>query len=389
VAIPLTYNLRSLRQRWSSAVVAVLGIAGTVGVFVAMLALARGFQSTLVASGSPNNAIVVRAGANAEMVSAVTLEQVKVIEQLPGVARGTNGPRVSSERVLIAAIPLKSTGTDANAQVRGVSANVLSVHDTVHITRGRFFQPGLAEILVGKNAATSYSGFTVGNAVKFGGGSWKVVGLFDSGGSAFDSEIWADAAVLAQVYQRRQNVFQSVTVRLTSPAAFTAFKDAITSDPRLTLDTERETVYYARQSELLTKWINVLGSIIAVIMGLGAIFGALNTMYSAVASREREIATMRALGFGGMSVVVSFVFESLVIAWVGALIGCIAVLPLNGLTTGTMNWKTFSHLSFAFRIDAPLMLGGIGFGLLMGFIGGVFPAVRAARRPIVVALRDL
>lgn len=389
MAIPLSYNLRSLTQRWSSAVVSVLGIAGTVGVFVAMLSLARGFQATLVASGSPQNAIVLRPGSNSELASVVTLDQVKIIEQLAGVAHGKNGPRVSSEVVVIAAIPLKSTGTDANVQVRGVSANVLQVRDVVRMARGRFFQPGLSELIVGKNAATAYSSLTVGSTIKIGGNAWKVVGQFDSGGSAFDSEIWADAAMLAQVFQRPQNIFQSATVRLTSPEAFTKFKDAITSDPRLTLETEREREYYGRQSRTLTKMINVLGSLIALIMGLGAVFGALNTMYSAVASREREIATMRALGFSGGSVIVSFIFESLVIAFVGAVIGCLVVLPLNGLTTGTMNWQTFSHLSFAFRIDASLMLGGIAFGLLMGFIGGVFPAIRAARRPIVVALREL
>jgi len=259
----------------------------------------------------------------------------------------------------------------------------------VKITRGRMFKPGLGELLVGKNAAQSYAGLNLGNAIKLGGAAWKVVGIFESGGSAFDSEIWADAAVLDQVYQRPQNIFQSATVRLASPSAFAAFKDALTSNPRLTLQTEREIVYYERQSRALTKMIKVLGTLIALVMGLGAIFGALNTMYAAVAARAREIATMRALGFGSASVVVSFIFESLMIALVGAVLGCLIVLPLNGLTTGTINWQTFSHLSFAFRIDAPLLLGGVIFGLLMGFIGGVFPALRAARRPVVIALREL
>jgi putative ABC transport system permease protein len=389
MAIPVIYNLRSLRQRWSSAVVAVVGIAGTVGVFVAMLALARGFQATLVASGSPRNAIVMRAGANTEMVSALTLEQVKLVAELPGVERSKSGPRISAEVVVIAAIPLRNTGTDANVQVRGVSGNVQQVRDMVKITRGRMFKPGLGELLVGKNAAQSYAGLNLGNAIKLGGAAWKVVGIFESGGSAFDSEIWADAAVLDQVYQRPQNIFQSATVRLASPSAFAAFKDALTSNPRLTLQTEREIVYYERQSRALTKMIKVLGTLIALVMGLGAIFGALNTMYAAVAARAREIATMRALGFGSASVVVSFIFESLMIALVGAVLGCLIVLPLNGLTTGTINWQTFSHLSFAFRIDAPLLLGGVIFGLLMGFIGGVFPALRAARRPVVIALREL
>lgn len=389
VAIPIIYNVRSVRQRWSSAVVAVLGIAGTVGVFIAMLALSRGFQATLVASGSPSNAIVLRAGSNTEMVSAVDLDQVKIVEELPGVDRGKGGTRVSAEVVVVASLPLKSTRTDANVQIRGVSANVLHVRDNVRVTGGRPFTPGLTELIVGKNAANTYADFGLGQSVSFGGSQWKVVGIFDAGGSAFDSEIWTDAAVLNQVYQRPQNIFQSATVHLTSPSAFKQFKDAITRDPRLSLQTEPETRYYARQSEMLSKVITVLGTLVSLIMAFGAVFGALNTMYSAVAAREREIATMRAIGFGSVSVVVSFIFESLLIALLGAVIGCIVVLPLNGFTTSTINWQTFSHLAFAFRIDSQLMLFGILFGLAMGFIGGVFPAIRAAKRPIVIALREL
>ena len=389
MAIPVIYNLRSLRQRWTSAIVAVLGIAGTVGVFIAMLALARGFEATLAASGSPNNAIVLRAGANVEMTSILELDQIKVVEQAPGVDRAKGGARISPEVVVIAAVPLKSTGTDANVQIRGVSADVLEVRQGVRVTRGRFFRPGLTELVIGKNVATTYAGFSLGARVRFGGSAWTVVGIFDAGGSAFDSEIWSDAAVLNQAYQRPQNIYQSATVRLTSPAAFTRFKDAITSDPRLTLETERETQYYAKQSEIVTTMITVLGTLVALVMAVGAVFGALNTMYSAIAAREREIATMLAIGFDATSVVVSFMFESLLIALAGAVIGCIAVLPLNGLTTGTINWQTFSHLAFAFQIDAVLMLYGVAFGLLMGFVGGVFPAVRAARRPIAAALREL
>jgi putative ABC transport system permease protein len=389
MAIPVVYNLRSLRQRWSSAVVAVFGIAGTVGVFVAMLALSRGFRATLVSSGSPDNAIVLRAGATTEMVSGFLLDQVKIVEELPGVARDKNGPRVSAEVVVIAAVPLKNTDTDANVQIRGVSADVLDVRRSIHVTRGRFFKSGLNEIIVGKSAMAMYTGFELGKTVTVGGTPWKIVGVFDAGGSAFESEIWTDANVLNQVYQRPQNVFQSLTVHLTSASAFTRFKDALTSDPRLTLQAEQELSYYERQSRVLTKIITVLGTLVSLVMALGAIFGALNTMYSAVAAREREIATMRAIGFGSGSVVVSFIFEALFIAFVGAVIGCIAVLPLNGLTVGTINFQSMSQLAFAFRIDPILMALGVLFGLAMGFIGGVFPAIRAARRPIVVALREL
>jgi putative ABC transport system permease protein len=370
-------------------VVAVLGIAGTVGVFVAMLSLARGFRATLVASGSAGNAIVLRAGATSEMMGAVSLDQIKVLEDEPGVARSANGPLVTQEVVVVAPFPLASTGTDANVQVRGVSANVLDIRKNVKIVEGRFFQPGLAELIVGKNASHSYAGLTLGNTVKFGGGNWKVVGIFDAGGSAFDSEVWCDARILNQIYHRPENIFQSVTVHLTNPDALQQFKDSVTSDPRMTVDISREIDYYEKQSRTLSRLIIVLGSMVAVVMGIGAIFGALNTMYSAVSERSREIATMRALGFGSGSVIVSFVFEALFIAFVGGLLGCLVVLPLNGLTTGTMNWQTFSHLAFAFKITPALLGIGILFSLLMGLIGGVPPAVRAARRPVAIALREL
>jgi putative ABC transport system permease protein len=389
MAIPIVYNVRSLGARWTSTVVAVLGIAGTVGVFVAMLSLARGFEATLVASGSARNAIVRRAGATSEMDSSVMLEQVRVVEDAPGVARGDGGPLVSPEVVVIASFPLKGRGVDGNAQVRGVSPKALTVRPTVKIVAGRAFQPGLSELLVGSNVAASYDGLELGKTVRFGGGTWTVVGVFDSGGSAYDSELWCDYSVLRQVYQRPLNMFQSATVRLTSPDALTSFKDALTSDPRVTVQIDREIDYYAKQSRQLTTLITVLGSIIAIVMGIGAVFGALNTMYSAVSERAREIATLRALGFGSGSVVVSFVVESLCIAFVGGLLGCVVVLPLNGLTTGTINWQTFSHLAFAFRVTPGLLAMGLAFALLMGLIGGVPPAVRAARAQIASALREL
>jgi putative ABC transport system permease protein len=389
MAIPLTYNLNSLRVRWNSAVVAILGIAGTVGVFVAMLSLAKGFKVTLTSSGLPTNAIVLRGGATSEMESAINLDQARVIEDAPGIARGPAGALVSPEVVVIAAFPLKATGTDANVQVRGVSPRVMQVRDQVRIVSGHFFQPGLNELVVGRNVARTYSGFELGNTVKFGGGTWTVAGVFDAGGSAFDSEIWCDANALNAVYKRPQNIFQAVTVHLTSPDAFTRFKDALTSDPRITVQAEREIAYYDKQSRAITTLITVLGYIVATVMGVGAIFGALNTMYSAVAERSREIATMRALGFGEGSVVTSFVFEALCIALVGGALGCIGVLPLNGLTTGTMNWQTFSHLAFAFKVTPALLLGGLIFALVMGVLGGVPPAIRAARARVAVALREL
>jgi putative ABC transport system permease protein len=389
VAIPVIYNLRSVKARWTSAIVAVLGIAGTVGVFVAMLSLARGFKATLVSSGSRDNAIIMRAGATSEMTGGVTIDTVKIVQDAPGISRSSDGPLVTPEVVLVAPIPLISTGTDANVQVRGVSKNVLEIRRQIKIVQGRMFTPGLTEIVVGKNANISYAGLTLGNTISLGSVRWLIVGVFDAGGSAFDSEIWGDAHLIGPAYNRPDTFFQSITVHLASPDSLQQLKDALTTDPRLNVDVTREIDYYSKQSTRLTKLITILGGLVAAIMAIGAVFGALNTMYSAVSERGREIATMRAIGFGGPSVVFSFVIEALLIAFVGGLIGCIAVLPLNGLTTGAMNLQTFSHLAFAFKITPELLVKGIIFALAMGVVGGLLPAIRAAVLPVATALRSL
>lgn len=389
MAIPIVYNLRSVRARWTSAIVAVVGIAGTVGVFVAMLSLAKGFRATLVSSGSPDNALILRGGATSEMTSGVGLDSVKIIQDAPGIARGPNGPLVTAEAVLMAPIPLRSTGTDANVEVRGVSPNVLEIRQQVKIVQGRMFSPGLAEVVVGKNANTTYSGLTLGNTISLGTMQWKVVGVFDAGGSSFDSEVWADPHLLTGAYNRPDTFFQSVTARLASPDSLRELKDALTTDPRLNVDVSREVDYYAKQSTNMTTLITRLGGFVAFIMAIGAVFGALNTMYSAVADRGREIATMRALGFGGPSVVFSFLIEALMISLVGGVLGCLAVLRLNGVTTSTINFQTFSNLAFAFKITPSLLVQGVVFALVMGVLGGFFPAVRAAQLPVATALREL
>ena len=389
MAIPIVYNIRSVRARWTSAIVAVLGIAGTVGVFVAMLSLARGFRATLVASGSPDNALIVRAGATSEMTSGVGLDEVKILQDAPGIARAADGPLVTPEAVLMAPIPLLSTGTDANVELRGVSPNVLEIRKQVKIVEGRMFKAGLAEVVVGKNASKTYSGLTLGKTIALGSVRFQVVGIFDAGGSSFDSEVWGDAHLLDGAYNRPDTLFQSVTVHLTSPGALDQLKDSVTTDPRLNVDVTREIDYYAKQSTAMTTLITRLGGFVAMIMAIGAIFGALNTMYSAVADRGREIATMRALGFGGPSVVFSFLLEALLISFVGGALGCLAVLNLNGLTTSTINFQTFSNLAFAFKITPDLMVMGIVFALVMGAVGGIFPAIRAARLPVATALREL
>jgi putative ABC transport system permease protein len=389
MALPLVYNLESVRSRWTSTIVAVLGIAGSVGVFVAMLALARGFQAAIVASGSAHNVMVRRAGATSEMDSAITLEQLRVIQDSSEIARAEDGALVSPEVVVVAALPMKESGTDANVQVRGVSPRALQVHDRVRIVEGRFFTAGLLEMVVGKNARNAYRGVAVGESVRLGGTSWTVVGSFDAGGSAFDSEIWCDANLLNGLYQRPAGVHQSVTARLAGDHALAALERRLAADPRMRVRVDRETDYYKKSSQMMTTFIEVLGALVAMVMALGAVFAALNTMYSAVAERTREIATIRALGFGAGAVIASFVIEALLVAAVGGVVGCLATLPLNGLVTQTMNWQTFSHLSFAFRVTPPVLGAGMAFALIMGLAGGLPPAVRAARLPVAVALRDL
>jgi putative ABC transport system permease protein len=389
MAIPLIYNVRSVRARWTSAIVAVLGIAGTVGVFVAMLSLARGFKATLVSSGSADNAMVMRAGATSELTGGVDLNSVKSFQDRPEIARGTDGPLIAPEIVIVAPIPLISTGTDANVQIRGITKNVLQIRRNVKIVEGRMLTPGLAEVVVGKNAVKSYSGLTLGNTIRLGTVSWAVVGIFDAGGTSFDSEVWADAKLLGPAYGRGENFFQSVTMRLANPGALQSLRDALTTDPKLNVDVTREVDYYTKQSGRLTALITVLGGLVAAVMAIGAVFGALNTMYSAVAERGREIGTMRAIGFGGPSVVFSFMIEALLIAFIGGLIGCIAVMPVNGLTTGAMNFQTFSHVAFAFKITPELLGWGVLFALAMGVVGGLLPAIRAAAQPVATALRSL
>lgn len=390
MALPIIYNIRSIIIRWASNAVAVLGIAGVVAVFVATLSMARGFEAALVSSGSPYNAMVRRGGSSSEMESVIMLPQIKVIRDAPGIAQGHDGsPLVSPEVIVVAALPQRSTNAEALVQVRGISLRAFEIRSSVKLIRGRVFIPGLPELIVGKNIPGIYRGFELGGQPHFGGRTWTVVGVIDAQGSAFDSEIWCDGMVLNQTYKRSPSLCQSVTVRLTSPFAFAEFKNALAADPRLTVQVERETEYYERQSRMVTTVIRVLGFLVAIVMGIGAVFGALNTMYSAISARVREIATLRALGFSEGTIIVSFMCESLFIALIGGIIGCIIVFPINGYTTSTINWQTFSNVAFAFHITPALLAEGILFALIMGFIGGLSPSVRAARIPVAVALREL
>ena len=323
------------------------------------------------------------------MVSGFGRDETRVIADAPGVARNAQGPLASAELFVIINLPKRSTGTDANVPLRGVEPAALQVRDNVKIIQGRMFDWGKDEVIVGRGAAQEFAGLDVGSKIKVGRYEWPVVGIFSANGGVAESEIWTDAKVLQDAYNRGDS-FQSVSVRLNSPGAFQAFKDSLTSNPQLSVKVVRQSEYYAEQSETITRLITTLGFLIAFLMAIGAVFGALNTMYSAVAARTREIATLRALGFGGGAVVVSLMLESLVLALVGGAIGGgLAYLAFNNFHTSTMNWQSFSQITFAFRVTPELLVRGMVWAAVIGLIGGLFPAIRAARLPIASALREL
>jgi putative ABC transport system permease protein len=331
----------------------------------------------------------MRSGADSEMVSILSREDARIVADAPGVRRGKTGPLVSAELFVIVDLPKRTTNTTANVPLRGVGPEAFAVRRSVSITAGRMFETGRNEIVAGRAAAAQFSGVEIGRTLKFGQNLWTVVGIFDTGGTVADSELWADANVLAPAYQRGTS-YQTMYAKLESPEAFTRFKDTLTTDPRLNLKIVREIDYFREQSQTISTLITTLGSLIAVLMGIGAVFGAVNTMYSAVAARTREIATLRALGFGAVPVVASVLAESLLLALLGgAAGGTVAYLAFNGFETATINWQTFSQVGFAFAVTPALIVSGVIYALVMGLLGGLPPAVRAARLPIVSALREL
>lgn len=384
-------NLRTLPRRLGSSAATVIGVAGVVLVFVAVLSIAEGFRQTLTQTGEAENVIILRAGANDEMSSGLDLESTRIIQNAPGLARTSSGPAASAELYVVVDVPKKGTGTPANVPLRGVSPAAFDVRGGVEITSGRTFEPGRNEVIVGEAAARQFEGLEVGRELAWGENVWQVVGHFSTGGTVADSEIWTDAKVLQPAY-RRGSTYQSVQVRLASAdeAVYQRFKDTLTADPRLDVSVAPAAEFYAGQSTLITNLINGLGIVIAVLMGFGAVFGALNTMYTAVSARSREIATLRALGFGALPVVISVLIEALVLAAVGGVLGAaIALVAFDGLETATINWQTFSQVAFSFTVTPELMLGGLVYALVMGLVGGLFPAVRAARLPVATALREL
>ena len=382
-------TLRSISQRVGSSVVAIIGIAGVVIVFTAVLSIAEGFRAAMQGTGDPQTVIVLRSGSDTEMTSGFGGEDAKLISEAPGLEHGPEGVHASPELLVIVGHPLKRSGTDANVPLRGLTAAALKVRPKVRIIEGRMFTPGTNEIVVGQAASNQFSGLTVGTPLRWGDSSWQVVGIFDADGSVSESELWCDAKVLQGAY-RRGNSYQSVYGRLETADSFQTFKDALTKNPRLNITVIREPDYYSQQSVVLQTVIRSIGFSIAILMALGAIFGALNTMYSAVANRAREIATLRALGFGSSPVVVSVLVEAVLLSLVGGIIGGgLAWIAFDGYQTATMNWQSFSQVAFAFAVTPLLLAEGLIFAVVMGFLGGLFPAIRAARLPVVTALRQL
>lgn len=389
VAAVTTMNLRTLAERRGASLATVVGVAGVVIVFVAVFSIAEGVRHALTSNAADDTAIVLRSGSDSEMMSGLGRDDTRVIAEAPGVRRSPAGPVASAELYVIVDVPKRSTGTDANVPLRGVQPAAFEVRDEVQIVEGRRFEAGKNEVIVGQAAASQFAGLDLGNRLRWGQNEWTVVGIFTANGGLAESEIWCDTGVLQPAY-RRGDSFQSVYARLESPDAFQRFKDALTKDPRLDVKVIRESEYYATQSEGLTTLIRALGIVITLLMGVGAIFGALNTMYAAVATRTREIATLRALGFRAGPVVLSVLTESLLLAVIGgAAGGTVAYLAFNGFQTSTLNWSTFSQLSFSFTVTPLLLTWGLASAVLMGSIGGLFPAIRAARLPVATALREL
>jgi putative ABC transport system permease protein len=382
-------SLRSIPQRLGSSIVAIIGIAGVIIVFTAVLSIAEGFRAAMRGTGDPQTVIVLRSGSDTEMTSGLSGEMARLITEAPGIERSADGPHASRELFVIIAVPLQRSGTDANVPLRGLMPVALEVRPQVQFVEGRMFTPGTNEIVVGRAASRQFAGLSVGSTVRSGKTSWRVVGIFDANGSVAESELWCDAAVLQGAYQRG-NSFQSVYLRLDHPDSFQKLKDALTSDPRVNVTVVREPDYFAAQSQVLQSLIRSIGFGIAALMGLGAIFGAVNTMYSAVANRTREIATLRALGFGSVPVVVSVLAEATLLSVVGGVIGGgLAWLAFDGFQTATMNFQSFSQVAFAFAVTPELLGRGLFYAVVIGLLGGLMPAIRAARLPVVTALRQL
>jgi putative ABC transport system permease protein len=386
----IALNIRTIPARLSSSAVAIVGIAGVVVVFVSVLSIGAGFAAAMEGSGSAMRALVMRTGADTELTSGLEGLDVDVIKQAPGIRRAGSGPLASAELYVILDVPKKATpDASANVPMRGIDPMGMEVREEVSLVAGRMFQFGTNEVIVGRAANGQFVNMNTGDTIVSGQNKWNVVGIFEADGGAAETEIWADVRTLQGAY-RRGNTYQSVLVRLDSSDTFDMFRDWLTSNPQVNVAIRRENDYYAAQSVAMTRLIQTIGFGIAALMGIGAVFGAILTMYTAVATRAREIATLRALGFDTTSVLISVLIESLGLGAIGGAIGAaVAYVAFNGYQTSTMNFQTFTQVAFAFRVTPELLSMGLSYALLMGLVGGLLPAIRASRLPIASALREL
>lgn len=383
-------GISTLHQRLGSSAVIVIGIAGVVGVLVALLAMGGGYSETLRKTGSADTAIAMRGASASEVMSVLDHDSVTLIPQAPGIAKDAKGQPIASPEIVVAAnLPLKGGSADdeGSVQLRGVGEQAWAVRPQMKIVAGRRFNPGMRELIIGKGAANQFAGMVPGHQIRLGSQMWTVVGIFSSGDS-MDSEVWGDASLVADAY-RRGSSRSSVTVQLADPNSFDTFKAALMANPQLKVDVSTTLDYFSKQSEGTSKVIRIMGITVGLIMALGAMFGALNTMFAAVAARAREIATLRAIGFGGLPVVVAVMLETMLLALLGGIIGgLLAWLIFNGYSASTLAAGTVGKLSFELRVTTGLLWTGLKWALAIGFIGGLFPAVRAARLPVSSALRE-
>jgi len=382
-------NLRSIPQRLAASLVAIAGVAAVVGVFAGVLSMAQGFQRTMVSAGQEDIAVLLRAGSTGELASGLSAEQVQIISTAPGVRSADGQAVLSGELYVVVDVSKKSTGESANVPLRGVQPGAFLTRENLSIIEGRQFEEGRNELIVGRGAQRQFAGLQVGDVVPFGSTEWTVVGTFEDDGSASESELWADVRVVQSGW-RRGNTYQSVRAALESPDAIEALKSALDADPRIDVDVFNEREFYSQQSSIMTNLIQGIGYPLTFVMSIGAIFGALNTMYSSISARAKEIATLRAIGFRPLAIVVSVIIESAVLSTLGGLIGGgLAWVFLNGFTVSTLNAASFSQVVFDFAVTSELLIQGLIAAVIIGLIGGLLPAIRAVRVPVATALREL
>ncbi len=379
-------NIRNIPQRWASSLVIVIGLAGVVAVFSALLAMSSGFASTLESTGSKDDALIMRGGSQSELNSALLRDDVTLIKLAPGIRKGADGkPLASAELIVITELLRKGdTKNGANVTLRGVEPDAFVLRPRLHIVEGRSFKPGLRELIVGRGVTRQFDGAELGKTIRMRGSEWTVVGVFESGDS-HDSELWTDAEVAQSTFNRRS--YSSVLASLEGPGSIAKLKAALKADPRLNTDVQTEQDYFSNQTKQFRQTIGVLAGVVTFIMALGAIFAALNTMYAAVAARSKEIATLRAIGFGGLAVLVSVMIEAVVLSLVGGAIGAaVAYLLFNGISRSTLG-QNFTQVVFAFKVTPRLVVTGMVIAMIVGFLGGLLPAIRAARMQVTDALR--